>query len=224
MLRMIAKLPPYIYDLPDNFSRASLRTHDNGRIAVKRSAVTSARNPTTGLLAAATLAAVCLSPTTATAVTIYECEDEQGNRTFQERCPPGTKPVQQKRYGSPAAPAPAGDEAAAAEPAGDVTLYRIPECETCDLVREYLAVRNIPYVEKSVHADVDLQLELKNVAGDLRVPATLIGEQIIFGYDRNALHRALVVSGHVEGGAESGAEVADEETPEDGTAAGQQPE
>ena len=127
---------------------------------------------------------------TAAAVEIYKCKDDQGNLTFQDRCPPGTTPVGEKNY-STAAPA-----AAAAQPSGPLTLYVVPDCDSCKQVEEFLQIRGISVTEKNVDKDIDLQNELKKVAGDLRVPALVVKDKAIVGYDRSALLKALSEAGY----------------------------
>jgi len=125
-----------------------------------------------------TLAVLLLLNSSATwAVNIYECEDEQGERSFHDRCPPGTTQLTKKQYsvktGSP--------QKSSLE---TLTLYVVPDCDTCQQVREFLAVRNIAFNEKDVNENIDLQTELKEKAGNLKVPALVVGGQIVTGYER----------------------------------------
>ena len=126
------------------------------------------------------------------AVSIYECEDDDGNRTYEEHCPPGTSPVQEKKFytGSSSAPASATDISA--------TLYSVPDCEPCAEIRDFLTARDVLLTEKNVNDNLDLQTELKDVAGELTVPITVIGEAVIKGYDRAALTNALTAVGYVD--------------------------
>lgn len=130
----------------------------------------------------------------AAAVKVVECEDEQGNRTFESTCPPGTTMVDEKRI-------PTGVSAAdsAEKTAINVTLYSIPECESCDEVREFLQGRSVAITEKSVNENPEIQTELKDLTGALRVPATVIGEKVITGYNRSELLAALESAGYKEG-------------------------
>ena len=137
----------------------------------------------------------------AAAVKVVECEDEQGNRTFESTCPPGTTLVDEKRI-------PTGDKAPASEEAsaGTVTgatvnpiLYYIPECGPCDEVREFFQLRKIPVTEKNVNENLEVQNELKELRGSLKVPATVIGEKVITGYNRSELLAALEATGYQEG-------------------------
>ncbi len=152
----------------------------------------------------------------ATAVTVYQCEDENGSRTFESACPPGTTPVGERDYGSAAALA--VEEESEAPP--EITLYVVPECEACTQIREFLDLREIPYSTRDVSNDAVLQLELRKRAGELRAPTVLVGEKAVVGYNRTALIAALQESGHITaeeepegtGGAVPG-ETAEEATP-----------
>ena len=136
---------------------------------------------------------LALTAGSASAVTVFECEDDKGNRTFESACPPGTTKVQQKDYA-----ANGGD--GAEETSGElpeVTLYLVPECETCIQTRDFLTARDIPYTTKDVKSDFALQEELKKRSGELRAPTVLIGEKAVVGFNRAGLIAALQASGHM---------------------------
>lgn len=135
------------------------------------------------------LGLICMN---ALAVTIVQCEDEFGGKSFQERCPPGSKVLEKRQYGTKSGEG-------APRPVGTVTLYRVANCDSCDQVQEFLDIRNIQYDQKDVSKDVDLQNELKEKAGELRVPVTVIGEQIVSGYNREALLKSLGTAGYNTG-------------------------
>jgi len=50
---------------------------------------------------------------------------------------------------------------------------------------------------KNVADDVNLQNELKDLAGELQVPVLLVGSKVLTGYNRTALLQALTESGHI---------------------------
>jgi glutaredoxin len=130
-----------------------------------------------------------LAAFSAGAVSVFECEDENGNRSFHDGCPPGSKKVGTKEY---TGTAPAG--AAQAAPAS-LTLYMVPNCDSCDQVKEFLSVRNLSVEEKNVNDNPALQEELKAAAGDLRVPVLLVGDKVLTGYNRAELLAALQAAG-----------------------------
>lgn len=125
------------------------------------------------------------------AVTVLECEDNLGNRTYQDRCPPGTTPVDQKQYST--------STPEQGKPNLAVTLYTVPDCDSCDQLKEFLKIRNISITEKNVSGNFKLQEELKEkTGGDLRVPVLLLGEKVLSGYNRTELLQALADAGYSE--------------------------
>ncbi len=141
----------------------------------------------------AALAGFCLFSTNIWAVKVYECEDELGNRSFEQQCPPGTTSVKEKNYSTTASRSVSGQSKLA-----PLVLYFIPDCDVCDQVKEFLKVRNISLTEKNIKDNGVLQQELKSkTGGDLRVPVLLIGEKVISGYDRTSLTSALTAAGYV---------------------------
>ncbi|MBI2994034.1 MAG: glutaredoxin family protein [Gammaproteobacteria bacterium] len=125
-------------------------------------------------------------------VDIMECEDESdGTRTFQAHCPPGTKQVNEKSYST----TPRSEVQARAKLA--VTLYAVPECVLCDQLREFLAARNVQFTEKNPNNDVAIQNEMKEKAGELRVPTLIVGEKSVVGYNRAAATAALIDGGYL---------------------------
>lgn len=127
------------------------------------------------------------------AVKIVECEDDEGNRTFQKTCPPGTTEVGAKQFSTGSGSAGAGQETDI-----QATLYLIPDCEACEEVKEFLGSRNIPITEKNVSDDLQLQNELTELTGALQVPTTIIGEEILTGYSRTNFLQALKKAGYEE--------------------------
>src|SRR5690348_10430789 len=92
----------------------------------------------------------------ASAVSVFKCEDDRGNVSFQDACPPGSKQVNQKDYKT-TAPSTTTKATAA------LTLYLIPGCDTCDQLKEFLNIRKLQFTEKNVADDVKLQDELKGL-------------------------------------------------------------
>lgn len=128
------------------------------------------------------------------AVTIVECRDADGTLSYRDTCPPDSQRLA-TRYlgGAPTRQRPSLDEIARNHP---VTLYMVPDCDSCDLVRMLLEQRGIPFKERNVDNDPVLQRELRAVSGTSRVPTVLIGEQAMPGFDRVRLQERLVEVGY----------------------------
>jgi glutaredoxin len=144
------------------------------------------------------------------AVKVVECEDEQGNRSFQSACPPGSILVDEKKIPTGDIPPPPLVRKSETDESGganiNATLYYIPECGPCDEVREFFQLRQVSITEKNVNENIEVQNELKELRGSLKVPATVIGEKVITGYNRSELIAALEAAGYKEKKAEEQAE------------------
>jgi len=140
----------------------------------------------------------------AQAVTIVQCEDADGNRTYQESCPPGTEVVETKNvYTGPKESAP---DLEALQEDKPVVFYSVATCDACDLVRSYLNTRGIPFSEKAVGDDAELQEELIAKTGELSVPVVTIGEEVVEGYNKPVLKDKLDAAGYPDKTAEAAAE------------------
>lgn len=147
------------------------------------------------IAAAVGLALTGLLP--AAAVTVVSCQDRDGSVFFADRCPPGTAQVGQKEVrGGPRHDAEA--ELAAVEKAHPVVLYTVSDCDACDLVRQQLRTRNIPYTEKDVGPGrIENQEALRALGdGNLVVPTVAVGAQVFTGYSRAALDLGLDTAGY----------------------------
>ena len=150
------------------------------------------RNPTTACI----LLSLIFSVPVASAKTVAKCVDADGTVTFMDRCPPGTTKQGEKQIrGIGGSDEPSLDEIYAQNP---ITLYTVPDCDACDLVRNLLATRKFPYTEKDVQDNEAMQDELKTVTGGLTVPAMVIGGNVSTGYSRSAIDNALEQAGYPE--------------------------
>ena len=134
----------------------------------------------------------CLVSTQVYAVKILECVDEAGNKTFQDRCPPGTTQAGEKKFYTGKEPTASENKSVA------VTFYSIPECDACDLVRNLLDKYGASITEKNVKTDVGLQKELQEktgAQGTLSVPTVIIGDQVIIGYKKQDIINSLETTG-----------------------------
>ncbi len=120
------------------------------------------------------------------AVDIMICEDAEGNQTFEKACSPGTNLVGEKKIS-------VGKNSSGTVDLSklNVVLYTIPDCETCENVAIYLKSRDIPFSEKDVSKDPKIQQELTKLSGKLSVPVTVIGEEVVSGYNREKIGNIL---------------------------------
>lgn len=134
----------------------------------------------------------------AKAVTIVECIDESGQSSFRDSCPPGSIKKGEKRLrGNVNAPTPVLSEIVAKHP---VTLYSIPQCDSCELVRLQLKARGVPFADKDASTDGAVRKELQELLGVedglMNVPVVHIDDTILREYDAAALTAALDKAGY----------------------------
>ncbi len=145
---------------------------------------------------ACVLLALVLSVPPAAALTVAKCLDPSGTVTYMDKCPPGsTKEGDYRILGIGGIDEPTLEEISAQNP---IVLYTVPDCDACDLVRNTLDTRNLPYTEKDVQDNAEMQDELKAVSGGLTVPAMLIGTSVSTGYNRSAIDNQLEQAGYPE--------------------------
>ena len=148
------------------------------------------------------LAGIFLAVATAGAQDMYKWVDEQGNVTYQDQPPPGQE--------DSAAPF-AEDSEFAAELAAEktrrsitssvpVTLYSVPVCDACDMVRLLLERNGVPYTEMDAGEDAAAQKEIKALTGQLSVPVLTVGDTVVSGYSSTGIEAQLVDAGYTLGG------------------------
>lgn len=125
------------------------------------------------------------------AVKIVECEDELGNRSFQKTCPADSTQVGEKNIKTGAS-----SDSKTSNVNIQATLYVIPDCEACEEIKEFLGSRNISITEKNVNDNIELQTELTELTGALKVPTTVIGEEVLTGYSRSKFLSILEAAGY----------------------------
>jgi glutaredoxin len=135
-----------------------------------------------------------LAATAVSALTILECKDKDGTVSFSDLCPPGSVKIGERRYA--AIGGERNPDARYAPERPTITLYSVANCDACDLVRNVLDTRAVPYNEKNVADDAATQEELRTATGALNVPTVLIGTTPLSGYNRSALEAALNNAGY----------------------------
>ncbi len=130
-------------------------------------------------------------------VTIYECEDEEGNITLQDRCPAGTTPAGEKKVRTgTSSPAPAA-AIPGLQPDVDIILYATKGCDACIITQSILKDYGAPFTEKDTGQE-DVKKELNEKTGGtntITVPTVLVGEDVIAGFNKEALISKLESAG-----------------------------
>ena len=129
------------------------------------------------------------------ATKLYKWVDEYGNVTYKDT-PPTDENIKYKEKdinGGTASGGSAADDAAEKYP---VVMYSTPSCSACNSARAYLQSRGIPFEDKNVEGNGELQQELKKKAGEISVPTILIGSKVMRGYVQSLLEGELDAAGY----------------------------
>jgi glutaredoxin-like YruB-family protein len=74
--------------------------------------------------------------------------------------------------------------------AGEVTLYATEWCGYCQQTREILERRGVPYREFDVEKSAEGMARFQQLKGR-GVPVLVIGDEVIHGFNKSAMDRAL---------------------------------
>lgn len=128
------------------------------------------------------------------AVTIQVCVDETGEKTFQEKCPPGTTSANSLKLQTGKS-----SKSVEATPANvNITLYTIPDCDSCDVIRLVLEDYGTSFTEVDIKDNAELQNKLKEeigAEGSLKIPTVIFGEKQIVGFNKATLISELESAG-----------------------------
>ena len=72
-----------------------------------------------------------------------------------------------------------------------VTVYSTPTCPSCHAVKRYLRQRGVPFRDVDVSRDRREAERMVHKSGQTGVPVVEINGQIIVGFDRARIDRAL---------------------------------
>ena len=72
-----------------------------------------------------------------------------------------------------------------------VKVYTTPTCPWCARLKDFLKENNIEFEEINLAEDHDAAKEMVEKSGQMGVPATEIDSQMIIGFDKPALEKAL---------------------------------
>lgn len=128
---------------------------------------------------------------------LYKWVDDQGNVFYQDQPPEGAEENIEAYGEDPELIADAEENPRSiAEESFPITLFSIPVCDACDLVRNMLQKADIPFTEKDVNDNPPVQDELMSLAGQLSVPALAVGKKVIYGYNSIAIEEELTSAGY----------------------------
>lgn len=80
-------------------------------------------------------------------------------------------------------------------PARKILVYTTPTCYWCQVAKQYLAARGIPYTEIDVSRDRTAAAEIVRKSGQTGVPVVEIDGEIIVGFDQKRIDQLLGLGG-----------------------------
>ncbi len=132
---------------------------------------------------------------------VYRIVGPDGKVTFSDRPPENSGAKARGSGATPTPTAPAADttqlptELKAVAQRFPVTLYTGKDCGPCDNARSMLKFRGVPYTEKTVQSNADIDA-LKRISGDNTLPFGTIGGQFLKGYSDTEWSQYLDAAGY----------------------------
>ena len=72
----------------------------------------------------------------------------------------------------------------------NITVYSSNMCGACEMVKAFLTLRKVSFIEKNVSIDLEGRTELIEMGYDA-TPVTVIGDRHISGFNANQIDEAL---------------------------------
>jgi glutaredoxin 3 len=72
-----------------------------------------------------------------------------------------------------------------------ITIYTTPTCAFCHMAKEYLKAHGFDFTEKDASSERAIAQEVFDKSGQLGVPVIDIDGEIIVGFDRPRIDKAL---------------------------------
>lgn len=76
----------------------------------------------------------------------------------------------------------------------DVEIYTTPSCQYCKKTKAFFDEHDVAYTEHDVSEDEGMRKEMVEKSGQMGVPVTIIGEEIITGFNEDKLREELELS------------------------------
>ena len=154
----------------------------------------------TAMIAARVIATVALSFALGAHAQVYRWLDEKGRLHAGDTPPPSAREVEKVRV-APTPTEPVEPYALQiARKNNPVTLYSTPNCPLCDRARELLKARGVPFSEKSVVTDQQVE-ELERIVGRNALPSLVVGTKIQDGFAGSLYEAMLDGAGYPKKGA-----------------------
>jgi len=73
----------------------------------------------------------------------------------------------------------------------NVEVYSTPTCMYCNLLKDHLKANDVEFTEVNVAEDAEKRAMLVEKSGQMGVPVTLIGEEVIVGFNKDKINELL---------------------------------
>ena len=75
----------------------------------------------------------------------------------------------------------------------NVEVYSTPTCMYCNLLKDHLKANNVEFTEVDVAADAEKRAMIVEKSGQMGVPVTLIGDEVIIGFNKEKINELLKI-------------------------------
>ncbi|NQT60990.1 MAG: NrdH-redoxin [Bacteroidetes bacterium] len=72
-----------------------------------------------------------------------------------------------------------------------VTIYTTPTCGYCNLAKDWLKKKNVPFTEYNVAVNMAKAQEMVQKSGQMGVPVFDVNGKLIIGFNQTAIESAL---------------------------------
>jgi glutaredoxin len=127
---------------------------------------------------------------------LYKWVAPDGSVSYSDQPPPASvSKVERKFYAEGPSLANLPYELSEAVKNSPVTLYAAPNCAPCDAGRTLLNTRGIPYSEKTVASNNDIE-HVRQIAGTNQLPVMTVGHSKQIGFEPGGWGNALTAAGY----------------------------
>ena len=72
-----------------------------------------------------------------------------------------------------------------------ITVYSTPTCHFCHMAKDFFNENKIEYTDYNVADDTEKRQEMREITGQMGVPVTMIGENVVIGFDEPKIREPL---------------------------------
>jgi len=127
---------------------------------------------------------------------LYKWVAPDGSVSYSDTPPPATvAKVERKSYSTGPSLSDLPYEVAQAAKSSPVTFYSMPKCPACDQGRKLLTERGIPFSEKTVNTNDDIE-RVQKVSGGSQLPVLMVGRSKQVGFEPSSWSNALSAAGY----------------------------